>query len=271
MEIVFTDFSKAIDRVDPGIFLMKLFKNGVGRNLIKLSKSYLSNRSQSVKMNSEISDPKPVTIGVPQGSTLGSLFFLIFINDLPSLCQNVTLLPFPDDAKFISLGLAKEDFHNEINVIYNWTVQNNMPFNVDKCTHVSFTKNSNKFCFNNTEIKLVDTQKDLGVIISNDMIWNLHTDKAGLTANKKFFAIKRNISSLNRVAKLNLFNSMIIPVILYASPCFGLNKYVRSELEMIQRRAVKWICVTCSTRIFEKPPFTPKSRLNVFSRSNFQT
>ena len=122
---------------------MKLFKNGVGRNFIKLLKTYLSNKSQSVKVNSEIPDPKPVTSGVPQSSILGPLFFLIFINDLPSLCQNNTSLLFADDAKFISLGLAKEEFQNELNVIYNWTVQINMPFNVDKCSHVSFNKISN--------------------------------------------------------------------------------------------------------------------------------
>ena len=119
-----------------------------------------------------------------------------------------------------------------------------MPFNVDKCTHVSFTKSSNKFCFNNTEIKLVDSQKNLGVIISNDMCWNHHIDKAKLKVNKSFFGIKRIILNLNRVAKLNLFKSMIITVILYASPCFGLNKYVMFELETTQRRAVKWICVS---------------------------
>ena len=242
MEIIFTDFSKAFDRVDRGILLMKLFKNGVRRILIKLLKSHLSNRSESVKVNNEISDPKPVTSGVPQG-ILGPLCFLIFINDLPSLCPNVTPLLFADDAKFISLGLAKEEFQNDFNVIYNWTVQKNMPFNVDKCTHVSFTKSSNKFCFNNTEIRLLDTQKDLGVIISNDMSWNLHIDKAGLKENKTFFAIKRNISNLNSEAKLNLFKSMLIPAILYGSPCFNLNKNVMSELETIQRRAVKWICV----------------------------
>ena len=119
----FTDFSKAFDRVDYGILSMKLFKSGVGRNLIKLLNSYLSNRSQSVKVNREISDPKPVTSGMPQVSILGSLFFLIFLNnDLSSLCQIVTPLLFADDAKFISQGLGKEEFQNELNVtqLDNW-------------------------------------------------------------------------------------------------------------------------------------------------------
>ena len=89
----------------------------------------------------------------------------------------------------------------------------------------------------------METQKDLGVIISNDMSWNLHIDKTEVKANKNFFLIKRNISNLIRVVKLNLFKSMIVPVIFYASPCFALNKYVISELETIQRRAVRWICV----------------------------
>ena len=143
MEIVFADFSKAFDRVDHGILLMKLFKNGVGRNLMKLLKSYLSNSFQSVRLNSKISDPKPVTRGKPRGSIFGPLFFLNFINNFPSICQNVTPLLFAAVAKFISQRLAKEEFQNELNVIYNWTVQNNMPFDVDNCTHVSFTKSSN--------------------------------------------------------------------------------------------------------------------------------
>ena len=228
IETVLTDLSKAFDCIDHGILLMKLFKNGVGKNLIKLLKSYLSNRSHFVRVNSEISDLMPVTSGVPQGSILGPLFFLAFINYLPSLCQNVTPLLFADNAKIPSLGLAKEEFQNELNVICNWTVEIHMPFNVHKCTHVSFTKRSNKFCFNNTEITLVDTQKDLGVIISNGLCWNIHIDKAGLKVNKFFFVIKRIILNLNRVAKLSLFKCMIITVILYASPCFGLKKYVMS-------------------------------------------
>ena len=189
---------------------------------------------------------------------------------MPSLCQNVTpLLVTPFDAKFISQGLGEEKTQNELNVtqLDNWTVENDMPFNVDKCTHVSFTKSSNKLCFNKTEIKLADIQKDLRVIISNEMSWNLHIDQAGSKANKTFFAIKRNISSLNRVAKLNLFNSMIIPVIFCASPCFGLNKYLMSESGRIQRRAVKWICVNSvpykeNLKVLGIPPLPMHVQLN---------
>ena len=113
----------------------------------------------------------------------------------------------------------------------------------------------------------MDIQKDLGVIISNDMSWNLHIDQAGLKANKNVFAIKRNISNLNRVEKLNLLKSVIIHVILCASPCTGLIKYVMSESGMIQRRAVKWICVNSvpykeNLKVLGIPPLPMHVQLN---------
>ena len=142
IETVFTDYSKAFDRVDHGILVRKLFEQGVRDKNLKLIKSYLTERSQVVRVNGEISNSEKVTSGVPQGSILGPLFFLVFINDLPDKCNTVIPLLFADDAKFISINLGRDEFQKDLDNVNLWTLENNMPFNVDKCTHLNFGKKS---------------------------------------------------------------------------------------------------------------------------------
>ena len=139
IETVFTDYSKAFDRVDHGISLRKLFEQGVRDKNLKLIKSYLKERFQVVRVNGEISNSEKVTSGVSQGSNLGPLFFLVFINDLPDKCNTVIPL-FADDAKFISINLGRDEFQKDLDNVNLWTLENNMPFNVDKCTHLNFGK-----------------------------------------------------------------------------------------------------------------------------------
>ena len=103
IETVFTDYSKAFDRVDHAILLRKLFEQGVRDKNMKLIKSYLTERSQVVRVNGEISNSEKITSGVPQGSILGPLFFLVFINDLPDKCNTVIPLLFADEAKFMTM------------------------------------------------------------------------------------------------------------------------------------------------------------------------
>ena len=138
IETVFTDYSKAFDRVDHGILLRKLFEQGVRDKNLKLIKSYLTERSQVVRVNGEISNSEKVTSGVPQGSILGPLFFLVFINDLPDKCNTVIPFLFADKAKFISINLGRDEFQKDLDNVNLWTLENNMPFNVDKCTHLNF-------------------------------------------------------------------------------------------------------------------------------------
>ena len=148
IETVFTDYNKAFDRVDHGILLRKLFEQGVRDKNLKLYKSYLTERSQVVRVNGDISNSEKVTSGVPQGSILGPLFFWVFINDLPDKCNTVIPLLFADDAKFISINLGRDEFQKDLDNVNLWTLENNMPFNVDKCTHLNFGKNRIFFNFN---------------------------------------------------------------------------------------------------------------------------
>ena len=101
-----------------------------------------------------------------------------------------------------------------------------------------FWENRFSFNFNNEQIAHVDCQKDHGLIVSNDLTWSQHMEKACVRANRVFFMIKRNTSNLHWKAKLNLYKSMVIPVIMYATYCIGLSKYVITQYEIIQKRAV---------------------------------
>ena len=241
IHILFTDFSKAFDRVDHGILLQKLHDIGVRGNLFEVLKSYLYGRSQRARIANELSKEILVTSGVPQGSILSPLLFLIFINDLPGKCEHIIPLLFADDAKFLSVGFSQNLAQKDLDVLLEWTKLNKLPFNMDKCNHMEIGKSQKQLKFGDELIQLVSVQSDLDLTISNDLKWNLHIDKACSKAIRVFHMIKRNVSNLNTEAKLNLYKSMVVPVILYGSPCYGMSKYVMSELENIQRRVVNWI------------------------------
>ena len=270
IDILFTDFSKAFDRVDHGILLQKLHDIGVRGNLFEVLKSYLYDSSQRVRIANELSIEIPVTSGVPQGSILSPMLFLIFINDLPGKCEHIIPLLFADDAKFLSVGLSQNMAQKDLDVLLEWTKLNQLPFNMDKCNHMKIGESEKQLKFGDELIQMVSVQSDLGLTISNDLKWNLHIGKACSKAIRVFHMIKRNVSNLNTEAKLNLYKSMVVPVILYGSPCYGMSKYVMSELEKIQRRVVNWIKLgnesyKKSYTLYQFYPYPCTSRSTIFS------
>ena len=110
VDVIYTDYENAFDHVDHGILLDKLSFLGVTGKLLLLIESYLTGRAQKVKVNGALSSSRKVTSGVPLGSILGSLFFLIYANDLPDCCCSCSPLLCADDAKFISIGLPNIKF-----------------------------------------------------------------------------------------------------------------------------------------------------------------
>ena len=235
-----------------------MFSTGVRGKLLKLIKSYLTNRHQIVRINGKESSREKVTSGVPQGSILGPLFLLIFIDDLTDYCVNLKTMLFADDAKFISSGQAREQIQSDLLNVVNWTIDNNMLINLDKRMYLKLERNANDFYFNGLKIIEIDVQKDIGLTKSSDLNWNIHIDNACKKVNRVFFMIKRITNNLSRTAKLNLYKSLVVPVLTLASPSYGLSKYVTNELETIQKMSrqmdFSWIIgierKNCSMQIY---------------------
>ena len=137
VDVIYLDVSKAFDRVPHEKLLFKLESLGISGPLLSWFRSYLTGRRHRVVLNNEASDFLSVTSGVPQGSNLGPLLFLIFINDMPKVISRETSLPlFADDSKCFRLVLGQDDgdqLQDDLNELFKWSCTWGMEFNVSKC------------------------------------------------------------------------------------------------------------------------------------------
>ena len=213
-------------------------------------RSYLSERQQLVSINNVKSDLLPVLSGVPQGSILGPLLFLIYINDLPPVINYSLPLLFADDTKCVSSIKSPKDFaslQKDLNSISAWSSQWNMAFNVNKCVHLHIPASTSSvppysYFLNNSPISLTVSHKDLGVIISSDLSWSNHYRHIITSAYKSLGLIRRSFTTTSISAKRQLYLSLIRSHLTYCSPVWRphLIKDI-TLLKKVQKRATKFI------------------------------
>ena len=179
---IFLDLAKAFDSVNHKILLQKLEKYGVRGLPLKLIESYLSNRWQYVKINGKSSELNCLNVGIPQGSILGPLLFLIYINDLPN-ASNFFVKLFADDT-FLSLSCQnfkelEKKTNYEIKKIYNWLKANKLTLNITKSKFMIISKrkgvNTNfKLKINGLRLERCSSYKYLGLFIDEGLTWKNH-------------------------------------------------------------------------------------------------
>ena len=180
---IFLDFQKAFDIVDHCILLDKLYFYGIRGQAFDWFSSYLHNRQQLVNYYGCESDLKTIKCGVPQGSILGPLLFVLYINDLPQVSEYFMPILFADDTNLFATGYNLNDIVSEINKeianIYAWVKANKLSLNIDKTNFMLFTpkcvsRSINGIFIDGNKIMEVTETKFLGVIIDCKLNWSPH-------------------------------------------------------------------------------------------------
>ena len=246
-DVIYLDFKKAFDSVPHTNLLIKLWTFRITGCLWEWFKSYLTNRQQCVCINDSTSKTLPVLSGVPQGSVLGPILFLIYVNDLPATVTNTKLLLFADDAKLYKSIANPTDvllLQEDLNLLNSWSINNLLNFNVNKCIFLSFNaKSLSNYHIGTKQLSQSDSHRDLGVLQSSNLSWSQHYNHILANAYKSFNLLRRTLSKHHSIqTKKKLYISLVRSRLIYSSQLW--NPYLIKDiviLERIQRRATKFI------------------------------
>ena len=246
-DLILLDFSKAFDKVNHSKLIWKLHQYGIRGNALSWIQAFLGNRSQTVVIEGEESGSVPVSSGVPQGSVLGPILFLVFINDLPEKLSSQVRLFADDTAVYLTIGGLDDGtvLQNDLDKLSLWESQWDMEFNPSKCQVVRVTTArkaiNTVYTLHGQILEVVTSAKYLGVDISSGLSWNSHIDRITGNANRTLGYIRRNIKSKNQKVRETAYNTLVRPQLEYAAPIWDpYTKEKTLQLEKIQRRAARW-------------------------------
>lgn len=241
LDAVFLDFAKAFDTVPHGRLIAKLRAHGFGGQIVAWIEAWLKDRKQRVCLDGSRSGWRIVLSGVPQGSVLGPLLFLIFINDL-DLNINSSVFKFADDTKII--GTVKDSTDSErlqadVDTLYQWAGTWQMKFNISKCKvmHLGRRNASLQYCMNGQSLEEVTSYRDLGVIMSSHLKVNEHCQEAYRKANRMLGLVKRTMEHRDPLVLVSLYKSLVRPHLEHCSPIWSPHfQKDKSLLEKVQHR-----------------------------------
>ena len=235
---VYLDYAKAFDKVPYAILLKKLHTFGMDLNFISLMRSYLLDRTQRVSAQGQLSNALPVLSGVPQGSVLGPLLFLLFIKDLPAIFLDAIPWLLADDLKLL---FNTANFHDDLARLHNWNLSNGMLANTAKTKTLNF-KSVTDVNLSGINLMNVNSQRDLGVVVTSNLKWDNHIDIRISKARKFFFLLKNTIPwSTPSKTKYNLYRSMVLSVLLYGAVICSPSISSLKKMESFQKLCFRWI------------------------------
>ena len=250
IDAILLDFSKAFDKVDHRALLLKLEHLGIRNSLLKWIESFLIGRSQKVLVEGMASDPKPVRSGVPQGTVLGPLFFLIYINDISKgLTEGTKLKLFADDSLLYRTIKTPNDsaiLQKDLDHLQLWEKKWKMEFHPGKCQLLRVTNkttssiNSN-YNIHGVNLEKTDTAKYLGVVIDSKLRWKKHYNEMTKKASSILGLLKRNFSKCSTEIKSKCYTTLARPIVEYGCPVWDPQYNADIEtIEKVQKRAARF-------------------------------
>ena len=249
VDVVYLDFQKAFDTVPHARLIKKLEAYGIDGEMLSWITEYLKNRTQVVTINGESSTIGDVISGIPQGTVLGPLLFVIYINDILDNINSDGLL-FADDTKIFRSITCKEDsqtLQDDIDELEKWSDLWLLKFHPDKCHLLTLGKFENivychRYKVGGKEIEHVFDEKDLGVVMDSELAFADHITEKVKKANSIVGIIRRSFSCLDKVTFVKLFTAFVRHHLEYGQAVWSphLRKYI-DMIESVQIRATKLV------------------------------
>ena len=248
---LFVDLSKAFDTINHKILISKMEHYGIRGTPLKWFTSYLNNRKQYTFLNGFSSTIELITCGVPQGSVLGPLLFLLYINDLPNISKKLDFFLFADDTNIYfeanTFSELEKKMNKELKKLYTWLIVNRLALNISKTNFIVFhPKNKEKtritIRINKYTIQEKDEIKYLGVILDASLSWKQQIDKLIRKLNKATAMMYKARPYINKRTMLTLYYSLIYSHLNYATEVWGdASKTSINRILTIQKRIVRMI------------------------------
>ena len=246
VDLIYLDFAKAFDKVPHCRLLKKLEAHGVGGNVLNWIKEWLSNRRQKVCIDGEFSDWANVTSGVPQGSVLGPVLFLIYINDIDENLMS-KIGKFADDTKMgksVSSVEGVQTLQEDLVKLGNWASDWQMSFNTDKCSviHLGRENRKHQYSLCGSVLRESTKERDLGIFVDNSMKFSEQCNIAIKNANTTLGLIRRTIKCKSQHIIMKLYKALVRPKLEYCVQAWRpyLKKNI-DNIEKVQHRATKMI------------------------------
>ena len=247
-DAILLDFAKAFDKVPHKRLLSKLTSYGITGNTHNWITSFLSNRKQRVSVNGALSDTTDVTSGVPQGSVLGPILFLLYINDINENIQSSIRL-FADDSiiyRKINSNIDHQILQTDLMQLEKWSDKWQMQFNISKCVHLPITNktkhSSHQYSLFGHPLSKVASHAYLGVKLGSKLYWAKHITEITTKSSKVLGMVKRTLGPCKPEVKDIAYNMLVRPKLEYASPIW--NPHTSSQinrLERIQHYAARFV------------------------------
>lgn len=216
---VFLDLKRAFETIDRNRLLCKLEGFGVKNSAYRWFESYLKGRTQRTKVNGSVSEAIPNELGVPQGSIIGALAFILYINEMPNVVKDSFINLFADDTLLYAYGTNVKSIVRKVNEdlarVYKWLCVNKLKLNIDKTKCMYISKNGslmkNDIVVNGEKIELVRNIKYLGVIIDDSLRFDENAKYVNKKVASKIFLLGRISKNLTLRARRKIYQSIITP------------------------------------------------------------